>query len=98
MRKLLLGVLLLPALALAEPVEVDKKVVCDSAKEMLPFFYKKHGEQPMFVGIATNGTNMAILSNPETKTWSIVQFDIETDIACLLEAGTDFKFKMPNML
>lgn len=98
MRKFLLGVLLLPALALAEPVKVDKEVVCDSAKEMLPFFYKKHGELPMFMGTNANGTNMAILTNPETKTWTIVQFDIEQDVACMIEAGTDFKFKMPNML
>jgi hypothetical protein len=49
MRKFLLGVLLLPVLALAQqdPVEVNKPVVCDKASEMLPYFDKRYGEKPI---------------------------------------------------
>lgn len=98
MRKFLLGVLLLPALALAEPVKVDKTVVCDSAKEMLPFFYEKYGEQPIWMGDVVDNTKMAILANFETKTWTLVQFAVDIDAACMIDTGTDFKFKLPNML
>lgn len=99
MRKFLLGVLLLPVLALAEqdPVEVNKKVVCDKASEMFPYIDKKYGETPIWIGQADQG-KFSVLINLDTQTWSIVQYDLEKDISCLIDSGTGFKFKLPNML
>jgi hypothetical protein len=98
MRKFLLGVLLLPALAFsAEPVEVNKTVVCDSARDMIPFFGKKYQETPLWIGEMKDST-VTLLVNVETQTWSMVQFNIEQDIACLIDSGTGFKFKLPNLL
>lgn len=95
MRQLLLGVLLLPALALAEPVEVNKKVLCDSAKDMISYFYKKYEETPLWMGEAENSKVM-VLSNAKTQTWTIIQFNLENNVACMLEAGKGFKFKLPG--
>lgn len=98
MRKLLLGVLLLPALSFAaEPVEVNKKVICDKASKMLPYIDKEYGETPFWM--ANDSENyFAVLVNNETKTWSIIQYNLEKDISCLIDSGTGFKFKLPNML
>lgn len=93
MRKFLLGVLLLPALALAEPVKVEKEVVCDATKEMLPFFVKKYGETPLWMGDA-DGSSIVLLANAATQTWSVVQFN--KDVACLIDSGKGFKFKLPG--
>ena len=98
MRKLLLGVLLLPALSFAEPVKVDKTVVCDSAKEMISHFETKYAERPLWVGAYAEDKNAAVLVNMETQTWSMIVFRMKDDIACLVESGKGFKFKMPDML
>lgn len=95
MRKLLLGVLLLPALALAEPVKVDKPVVCDKASDMLSYFGEKYGERPFWMG-DTDGSKVLVLTNAETKTWTVVQFNMDNNIACFIESGTGFRFKLPG--
>ena len=97
MRKFLLGVLLLPALALAEPVTVEKKVVCDKASIMLPYIKEKYNEEPLWLG-EDGQSSYALIVNQETQTWSMFQYSAEEDISCLLDSGTGFKFKLPNML
>ena len=97
MRKFLLGVLLLPALALAEPVTVEKKVVCDKASIMLPYIKEKYNEEPLWLG-EDGQSSYALTVNQETQTWTILQYSIEEDISCLIDSGTGFKFKLPNML
>ena len=96
MRNILLGVLLLPALAMAEPVKVDKVIVCDNASEMLPFIAEKYGEKPIWFG-NSNDSKFTITMNEETQTWSIIQFSTEKNIACLIDSGEGFKFKMPGV-
>jgi|TARA_B110000503_G_C6915816_1_gene316592 hypothetical protein len=97
MRKFLLGVLLLPTLALAEPVTVEKKVVCDKASIMLPYVKEKYNEEPLWLGV-DGESNYALTVNQETQTWSMFQYSAEGDISCLIDSGTGFKFKIPNML
>jgi len=96
MRKFLLGVLLLPALALAEPVEVNKVVVCDEASKMLPHISEKYGEKPLWIG-SDSKSKFTITVNEETQTWSIIQYRTEDDISCLIDSGTGFKFKIPGI-
>ena len=97
MRKFLLGVLLLPALALAEPVTVEKKVVCDKASIMLPYIKEKYNEEPLWLG-EDGQSSYALIVNQETQTWSMFQYSAEEDISCSIDSGTGFKFKLPNML
>jgi hypothetical protein len=95
MRKLLLGVLLLPALALAEPVKVDKEVVCDKTADMLAYFVEKYKEMPQWLGQSDQTkSQVVIMTNAETQTWTLIQFNEQ--VACILETGKGIKFKLPG--
>jgi hypothetical protein len=96
MRKFLLGVLLLPALALAEPVEVNKKVVCDEASKMLLHISEKYGEKPLWIG-SDSKSKFTVTANEETQTWSIIQYSTTDNISCLIDSGKGFKFKIPGI-
>jgi hypothetical protein len=80
--------------AYSEAKEINKTVVCDNASDMLPWFKSKHGEEPMWIGNAEKDAMVALVVNSETRTWSIVMYN--TDVACLLESGEGFKFKLPD--
>ena len=87
MRNLLLGVLLLPAIAIAEPVTVEKPVLCDKIENVLAEISKKHGEQPIWYG-DTKDSKVAIFVNPEKGSWSVIQFN--ENLGCVLEVGEGF--------
>jgi hypothetical protein len=91
MLKFLLGVLLLPAVALAQPVTVEKSVVCDNAQKAIQELEGKHGEKPIWFG-EKNGNNgqFGLLVNPETASWSFIQFSVEKNIVCLIDSGEGF--------
>lgn len=88
MRKFLLGVLLLPAVALAQPVTVDKPVVCDTTERVMQELRGTYGEQPIWLGHLEK-SRVGLLINPTTQSWTIVQFTDKT--ACILEAGQGFQ-------
>ena len=84
---------------LAKPQELTKKVTCDDADEMLPFFGDKYGEEPMWIGTTKTADGkeivyMGVVVNPETQTWSVVMYNKE--VACLIDSGEGFKFTMPK--
>lgn len=87
MRKFLLGVLLLPVFAFAQPVTVEKKVVCDQADKMIEELTKKYKEKPLWFGDAQN-SQVVVLLNLESKTWTVLQFNDK--VACILESGEGF--------
>ena len=95
MYKLILSILLIPVLAAAEPVTVNKQVVCDKASEVIKYLMQTHGETPVWIGNRED-SNVAILANPKTQSWTIIHFQGQQDIACVLETGTGYKFKFPN--
>ena len=81
--------------ALAVKVDVEKKVVCDEAKIMLPHFGDEYQEEVFWIGNTKSGNDpawVAVVLNKETQTWSVVMYN--RDVACLLESGTGFKFKL----
>ena len=87
MRKFLLSVLLLPAIASAEPVTIEKTVVCDNIDTVIKALTQRHKEQPIWIG-TNKETKVAVLVNPETKSWTVLQY---TDKAgCVLELGEGF--------
>lgn len=90
MHKWLLGVLLLPALAFAQPVTVEKKVPCDKVEKVIEELTKKHGEEPIWFGQAQD-SKVAVLVNPKTSSWSVVQFNDK--IGCVLEVGDGFQLR-----
>lgn len=90
MRSFLLGVLLLPAVAIAQPVTVDKSVVCDKVEAVIEVLTKKYDEQPVWFGTAKD-SKVGVLVNPKTSSWTVVQFNDK--LACVLETGEGFQLR-----
>jgi hypothetical protein len=85
MHQYLLGVLLLPALALAQPVTVEKPVVCDTVKIVVETLSgKNYQEQPFWTG-SDEKSRYVMMVNERTGSWSLVQFN--NNIACVLGSG-----------
>ncbi len=87
MHKFLLGILLLPAFAFAEPVIVEKPLVCDKATTVLLTLSTEYKEEPIWFG-KTEEFIVVMLLNKKTKTWSLVQYN--SIIACVLETGKGY--------
>ena len=95
MRKLLLGVLLLPALASAQLVTVDKPVECGKTDILLPgLMLSEYKEKPIWVG-KSEETAYSLFVNEKTKSWTLVQFNEK--VACVLGTGEDSKMLFPQV-
>jgi hypothetical protein len=92
----ILGVLFLPALVVAQqqqgPVKVDKPVLCAVTESVLPEIYNKYKEVPVW-GSKLQDSKIALLVNPATESWTIVQWN--NDYACVLETGEGFFMRLP---
>lgn len=89
MRNLILGVLLLPAFAQAQPVTVEKPVVCDKVKNVIEYLSGSDiQEQPFWVGIDKKSRYLMMV-NKETNSWTIIQFNDQ--IACIIGSGENSK-------
>ena len=89
MRNLILGVLLLPALAYAQPVTVEKPVICDTLKTVIETLTGTgYREQPFWAG-NDETSRFILLANERTKSWTIVQFN--NNIACVLGTGENHR-------
>ena len=95
MYKLILAILLLPASAAAAPVTVNKPVICDQAGPLMQFLMQTYGEVPVWTGSKEKST-ATIFANPKTQSWSIIHFQSQEDIACVLETGVGFQFMFHN--
>jgi hypothetical protein len=92
-----LTALSMSTLIFAKPEEINKKITCDVAKEMLPFIVEKYDEKPVWIGNVTAGDNpvyIALTVNPDTRTWTVLMYD--RDISCLLENGEGYKYTKPE--
>ena len=97
MRNLILGVLLLPALAYAQPVTVEKPIVCDTPKIVIETLTgKQYEEQPFWIG-ADKNSRYVMLVNEKTSTWTFVQ--LNENIACILGTGEQYRqiFSKPTV-
>ena len=94
MRKLLLlCVTAVPLSVLAEPVRMNKEVVCDDATTVIEHLRSKEKEQPIFVG-NVNPSELAVLVNPVTLGWTVLQTN--GTAVCILAVGKGFKFREPT--
>jgi len=91
MRNLLLSLLLIPVFAMAQPTVVQKPVICAPAEHILSELTTSYQEQIIWIGIK-DGSKFAMLVNPSTYSWSIVQLD-DDKTACLIDSGQGFKFR-----
>ncbi len=89
MRNVLLGVLLLPALAQAQPVTVEKPVICDKTEKVIESLQTgQYKEMPTWIGY-DNTSRFALFVNEKTRTWTMLQFN--ENIACILGVGEGSK-------
>lgn len=87
MKKLLLGVLLLPTLVFSEPVKIDKEVICDETKVVIATLIK-FKEVLVWTG-KDDTSRYALLANEKTGSWTIIQFN--EDLACIIGVGDSHK-------
>lgn len=94
MHKILLGVLLLPALAQAEPVTVEKPVICDKTELVLKVLRERHGEIPVWIGsdAEESKSNYVVMINRETASWTLIQYN--PNVACVLGSGEGFRLNV----
>ena len=77
------------SVANAQPVKIDKPVVCDKTDTVFAVLQEKFQEMPVWGGKNSGDqTSYALMLNPETKTWTLVQFNTET--ACILGIGNNY--------
>lgn len=90
MKKLVLSVLLLPALALAQrPVIVEKPVVCNWAQPLIERLSKEFKETPIWIGIGEDSARYSLFTSA-TGAWTLIQFNDE--IACIIGSGQTSQF------
>lgn len=97
MKKILLGVLFLPALAVSQqmqgPVKVDKTVICGPIEDVLKTIANEYKEKPIW-GSKMEDSRIVLTVNDDTKTWSILQFNDK--VACMIDSGAGFFFARDN--
>lgn len=90
MKHILLGALLLPAIAIAEPVTVEKPVLCENTKILIEILSNsKYKEVPVWVG-NDESSKYSIFANETTGSWTFIQFN--STIACILGTGENHNF------
>jgi hypothetical protein len=90
MKYLLFLTLLLPSLLTAQPIVIQKPVTCTETKMLLQGLTSSdYKETPAWLGIEPGAevSKYSVFVNPQTKTWTIIQFNDK--IACVLGTGTD---------
>ena len=69
----------------AEPVKLEKPVVCDVTAKLLSAIQHEYKERPIWVGKGEEGSNYSLLTNKETGSWTVIQFN--KTLACVLGSG-----------
>jgi hypothetical protein len=86
--------LALAALTFAAPALADgpSGPVCDARKEVLGHLSGKYSENPVALGLATNGGVVELLTANDGKTWTIV-ITLPNGQTCLVAAGENWENK-----
>ena len=83
----LILILLVPLLASAAPIQINKPVTCENTLLIFQALLEQAGEKPIWVGKGdgVDTSRTVLLANEKTKSWTIVQFD--KNMACVLGSG-----------
>ncbi len=69
---------------------------CGKREEMLSHLSQKYSEQPVAMGLATNGSLVEVLSSKAGGSFTIV-YTMPNGVTCLMAAGSNWEFtEMPN--
>lgn len=93
MRYLTLAVLcLISSVAGAQLSEYERKLTCGKTNFVIEALTKVAKERAIWSGRdPETGTDIVVMVNPTTLTWTVVQYD--TKMACVLHSGEGFKIR-----
>lgn len=88
-----LPVLALPlfALALPTPALSDESMACGKRDELLSHLSGKYAEEPVAMGLATNGSIVEVLSSRTGGSFTIV-YTTPEGLTCMMAAGSNWEF------
>ena len=91
MKKLLLSLLLaLPALAFAEPIRMNKSVICNDLDDLIQVIQDKREEIIDWLGLTSGATTYVLTLNKDTMSWSILQINVKENVGCIVGAGAGY--------
>ena len=70
-----------------EIIDLTKQMKCSDAQTVMNYFTSVFKETPVWVGKTVHNTHITLLTNKETRSWTMIEYD--TRIACVLGAGED---------
>lgn len=76
---------------IGQPMTTKKEVYCDKTEQMIKDLRSQdYQEEPIWLGKEkdSKAPNYTLFVNPETKSWTIIQFN--NDMACVLGAGQGY--------
>jgi len=77
-----------------EIIDLNKPLKCSDAQSVMNYFLNTHQETPVWVGKTVLNTNITLLMNKETRSWTMVEYDAR--LACVLGAGEEKSGSNPN--
>lgn len=94
MNKIMIAAMLFSSSAFAEIRDFDNpnKLQCGPAEEVWDVLNKKYNEKIELIGSSGNGVSgkkavMFLLTNPESNTYTFVNFYPDSDFACVVDSG-----------
>lgn len=91
MKKLLLSLLLaLPVLSFAEPVRINKTVICNDLDELISVIQDRRLEVIDWLGINSSDTSYVLTVNKDTQSWTILQINIKENVGCVVGSGAGY--------
>ena len=79
-----------------EIIDLTKPMKCSDAQSVMNYFVDIHKETPIWVGKSVHNTQVTLLMNKETRSWTMIEYD--ASIACVLGAGEDKSGSNPARL
>jgi hypothetical protein len=68
-------------------IDLTKSVKCSEVESVITHFLLVQKETPVWVGKTPNNTHIALLTNKESKSWTMIEFD--SRLACVLGVGEE---------
>ena len=78
-----------------EIIDLTKPMKCSDASSVMNYFVDTHKETPVWVGKSVHNTNITLLVNKQTRSWTMIEYD--TRLACVLGAGEDRSSSNPEI-
>lgn len=89
MKKLIAILAFLPVLAFAEPITLQRNIMCDKPEEIFKFLLDgEYKEVPSWTSEGPDDTFYIFFLNEKTKTWTFILYNKK--IACVLGAGEGY--------